>query len=99
MSKRGHPRVPFLLNGTGQTVSYTGTAGTVSNAVDAECTKIWVWTTTDAYIATGSAPTATTSDAPIPGNTPVLVRIQGGHKVSAVQISTGGDLYMCEASD
>lgn len=89
MSKRGNPEVTRPLSGL--SVAYTGTAGTTS-AVGAHETQVYVWTTSDAYIKFGG--TATTSDFPIPADTPIRCRINPGETVSAVQISSGGTLYV-----
>ena len=90
--------------GTGQTVTYTGTAGVVSNGLPEGCPAVVVWTTTAAYVKVGVSPTATTADLPIPANVPVVLPVQvatgGGAgagliKVSAVQIASGGSLFIC----
>lgn len=88
--------------GKGQNVAYTGTAGTISNALPIDCTAVWVWTTTDAYIRIGASPTAVTTDFPLPAMTPMVFPVSprdaqssNGCKVSAVQIASGGTLYVC----
>ena len=90
---RGHPQVPYPVAGVGQKVAYTATAGT-SSAVAAQTRAVIVWVSTDAYISFEG--TATTSDTPIPANTPMLFRIQGGQTVSAVQDAAGGNLFVGE---
>ena len=88
--------------GKGQSVAYTGTAGTISNALPNDCTAVWVWTTTDAYIRIGQSPTAVTTDIALPAYTPMVFPVSyidaqsaNGCKVSAVQISSAGTLYAC----
>lgn len=90
------------IYGKGQSVAYTSTAGTISSALPPDCTAVWVWATTDAYIKIGSSPTATTSDFPLPAMTPMVFPVNqrdlesaNGSKVSAVQVSAGGTLYVC----
>jgi hypothetical protein len=80
----------------GQSVAYTGTHGVISNAVADHIHAVIVWTTTTAHIAVGTAPAATTSDFPIPANVPIPLRISPGEKVSAIQVDTGGTLFVGE---
>lgn len=84
--------------GSSQTVAYTGTAGTISNAVNAnQDTLAYVFCTTAAYIAVGAAPTATTSNGvAIPANIPIILDLRKGEKVSAIQVASGGSLYVSE---
>ena len=88
--------------GKGQSVAYTGTAGTISSALPNDCTAVWVWTTTDAYIRIGQSPTAVTTDFPMPAMTPMVFPVShidaqsvNGAKVSAIRISSDGTLYVC----
>lgn len=81
---------------TTQTVAYTGTAGAISNAVGANIHRVRITVTTDAFVAFGSAPTATTSDMYVSAGYDHLFTIKPGQKVSAVQVSTGGNLYVTE---
>lgn len=82
-----------------QTVTYTGTAGTVTGWPYGP-TKVLVWATTDAYIKVGNGVTATTGSTPIPAYTPVELAIPNPAgagsslwTVSAIQIAAGGTLY------
>ncbi len=84
--------------GTSQVKAYTGTAGVIDNAIGAGTNVVRVFCTTAAYIAFGTAPTATTSDIPVPANTPEYFLISPGHKVSAVQSASGGNLHVTEMS-
>ena len=79
-------------------VSYTGTAGSISQAVRGNL--LMVWCTTDAYVTVGS--TATTSNGtPIPSYQvfwlPIPDAIRQGQTptvlVSAIQVTSGGTLY------
>lgn len=88
--------------GKTQSVAYTGTAGTITNPLPTDCTAVWVWTTSDAYIKVGSSPTATSTDFPLMAYVPVVIPVHttslqsaNGVKVSAIQISAGGTLYAC----
>lgn len=84
--------------GAHQSVAYTGTAGTISNAVGAGTNKVRVVATTAAYIAIGNSPTATTSDAYLPADRPEYFTITPGQKVSAVQVGSNGVLHVTEVS-
>lgn len=79
-----------------QTVTYTGTAGSVTGWNPGP-RGVLVWTTTDAYVKVGEAAAATTASTPIPAYTPVLFRVPRGTvstwRVSAIQIASGGSVY------
>ena len=87
---------PAFIMGTVHKQSYTGTAGVIDNAVREKCRLALVWCSTDAHIAIGSAPTATTDDRPVTAKVDVLVALQPNDKVSAIQQSGPGDLYVTE---
>lgn len=84
--------------GATQVKAYTGTAGTIDNAISSGITVVRVWLTTAGYIAIGASPTATTSDIPMPANTPEYFVVPQGSKVSAIQASSGGTLSVTEMS-
>lgn len=90
----GAPFKPGLT----QVVAYTGTAGTIANAISAQVQVVRVWCSTLAYIAIGSAPTATTSGIPMPANTPEYFIVPPGSKISAIQDASGGNLHVTEMS-
>lgn len=79
-----------------KSTAYTGTAGSTATW-NAGPQGVLVWSTTDAYIRVGEGVTATTSDTPIPANTPVPFFVPQGTgapwRVSAIQISASGTLY------
>lgn len=79
-----------------KTASYTGTAGS-TGTWDAGVEALLVWTTTAAYISVGNNVTATTSSTPIPANVPVPFAVPKGTggpwRVSAIQVSSGGNVY------
>jgi hypothetical protein len=81
---------------THQSVAYTGTAGTIANAVGAQTTKVRVLTTTDAFIKIDNSPTATSSDVYLPALQAEYFHITPGQKVSAIQVSGGGTLHVTE---
>jgi hypothetical protein len=83
---------------TAQSVAYTGTAGTIANAVGSQTYKVRVVATTDCYIKIDNGPTATTSDTLLPGLSAEYFTITPGQKVSAIQVSAGGTLNVTEIS-
>lgn len=82
--------------GTPQKVSYTGTAAAIANAIGAGVQKVRVYCTTDAYIAIGKDPTATTSHTPLAAKTAEYFTVAEGEKVSAIQDAANGVLHVTE---
>jgi len=82
--------------GTHQSVAFTGTAGTITNAIGTGVHKVRVVITSAGYIKIGVSPTATTSDVYMPADTPEYFTISPGEKVSAIQVGTGGTLHVTE---
>ncbi len=89
--------IPHRL-GTVQSASYTGTAGVITNAIGAQTYKIRVVLTSPGFIAIGAAPTATTGDHYMPADKPEYFTVTPGQKVSALQASIAGTLYVTEVS-
>jgi len=83
---------------THQSKAYTGTAGTIDNAVGTQIYKVRVVTTSAAYIKIGDSPTATTADVYMPADSPEYFTITPGQKVSAIQVSAGGTLHVTETT-
>lgn len=96
MASRNDALVTYPIAGGGQSVAYTGTAGTISNPVGSQTYVVLIVVTTDAYIQIAKSPTATSSDTLITANTPLMFRIRPGEKVSAIQLSSGGTMYVSE---
>jgi hypothetical protein len=84
--------------GTHQSIAYTGTAGTVANAIGQGVYKIRVCATSDCFLALGTSPTATTSGIYMPAGTVEYFTCSPGEKVSAIQSSAGGTLHVTEIS-
>lgn len=82
--------------GTHQSVAYTGTAGTITNAAGDGVLKVRVVVTTAAYILFGTAPTATSAGVYMPADQPEYFTVSPGEKVSAIQVSSGGTLHVTE---
>lgn len=83
---------------THQSVAFTGTAGTISNAVGAQTYKVRVIVTSAAYIKIDGSPTATSSDVYLPADSAEYFSINPGQKVSAIQVSAGGSLHVTEVT-
>lgn len=83
-------------NYPGRTAAYTGTAGSTATW-GAGPQGVVVWSTTPAYILVGEGVTATTASTPIPAFTPIPFTVPPGTgapwRVSAIQVSAGGDVY------
>jgi hypothetical protein len=83
-------------NFPGQTVAFTGTAGSTTGW-NAGPQGVMVWATEPCYVLVGEGATATTSSTPIPAFTPIPFTVPGGTgglwRVSAIQISAGGAVY------
>lgn len=84
--------------GTHQSKAYTGTAGTIDNAITTGTQKVRVVVTTAAYVKIEKDPTATTADVYMPAESVEYFTISAGEKVSAVQVSAGGTLHVTEIS-
>lgn len=84
--------------GTKQTVSYTGTAGTIANAITSGVQKVRVIVTTDAYVlpVDGAAVATAATGIYLPALAPEYLTISAGQKVSAIQVSSGGTLEVVE---
>ncbi len=78
---------------TTTTTAYTGTAGTQA-AVGAQTRIVRVILTTSGFIAFGA--TATTAGVFMPADVPDYFRINPGETVSAIQLSSGGNMYVTE---
>lgn len=79
-----------------ETTSYTGTAGnTATFQPGPDCVEVWC--DSAAYIKVGEGVTATTASTPLPANTPIIMAVPPGTgapwRVSAIQISAGGNVY------
>jgi hypothetical protein len=82
--------------GTTQNVAYTGTAGTITNGVSDGVTKLRLLTTTDAFVTTdGSTPTSSNGTYMV-AYSAEYVTVTPGQKPKAVQVSSGGTLYVTE---
>jgi len=80
--------------GTTQNVGYTGTAGTISNAVGTSLARVYC--TTDAFVAVGE--TATSASMPVAAGVPEYVACDPNDTISAIQQTGGGTLYVTAAA-
>lgn len=82
--------------GTHQSVAYTGTAGTITNAIGSGVQKVRVVVTSAAYVKVAKSATATSADVYMPADSPEYFTVAPGDKVSAIQVSSGGTLHVTE---
>lgn len=79
------------------TAAYSGTAGSTST-YPAGPQGVVVWVDSPAYVVVGEGVTATTADTPIPAYTPIPFKVPAGTgsawRVSAIQLSAGGNVYV-----
>lgn len=77
------------------TVAYTGTAGTTT-AMPANANAVRVVATTDCFIEITSAGTAAVANTGMymPAYSPEYFACPKSAKVSAIQVSTGGSIYV-----
>lgn len=92
MTSRNDATIPYPKQGGAQSVAYTGTAGTIAAGVTER--MVLVFATSAAHVSFDG--TATTADPAIPANTPLYFRIRPGQRPSAIQITSGGTLYVSE---
>lgn len=85
-----------------QVVAYTGTAGTITNAIGQGITKVKVLCTTAAFVAiinpNGGAAAAAATDMYVAANVDYYLDVVGGEKISAIQSAAGGNLHVTELS-
>lgn len=83
------------MGGSSVTVAYTGVAGTTV-ALDKDANCLRVISTTDCFIRISTAGTAAAAnvDVYLPANTPEYFDCPTLAKVSAIQVSAGGSIYV-----
>lgn len=84
--------------GTHQSKAFTGTAGTIDNAIGSGTFKVRVVVTSAAYVKVDNSPTATSADVYMAADSPEYFTCTPGQKVSAIQVSSGGTLHVTEVS-
>lgn len=75
--------------------TYTGTAGTYG-PIGAEIYKVRALTTTDAWVTTDGSTPSSTNGAYVVASSPEYFTTTPGQSVKAVQVSSGGTLYVTE---
>jgi len=85
-----------FISGKTQKVTYTGTAGVITNPVSSQFVRVWC--STDAFVVEGDSPTADANATPVAAKVAeyVLVSNPGTSKFSAIQQASGGTLYITE---
>lgn len=82
--------------GTNQTITVGAASAALGTAFGAYTTVARLVSTTACHIAYGATPTATTSNAYLPANTPWFIEVAPGMKVAAIQNAAGGTLHVTE---
>lgn len=86
-----------LFAGTAHKITTSGTSA-VSSAWASTTRVVFVFATTDCYVAFGSNPTATVNDHFLPGGIRVPWGVVPGEKVAVIQSSAAGVLYISEGA-
>jgi len=89
----------FHVHQTPQNVAYTGTAGTVTNALATTTTAVRITVTSNAFVefVSGSDVATAATGFFVMANVPIIAPVPPGKtKVSAIQVSAGGSLYITE---
>lgn len=94
--QNGHT-LQCIAIGTTQNRTFTGTTAQ-SSAVGATTNIVRVVATQNCWIKFGASPTATTSDIYLPSGVVEYFKITPGHKIAAIQDSTGGTLNIGEGA-
>lgn len=97
LTTRGISYMPVFGYDSTASVAYTGSQGSTSpiNADDGAGTVLLrVLTTTAAYIDVGANPNPSSAKIPLPANTETIIEVVAGHRVGAIQQSSGGTLYV-----
>lgn len=83
---------------TAQNVAYTGTAGTITNAVGSQTYRVRVVCTTDAFVLNvdGAGVVTAATGAYLPAFSVEYFTVTPGQKVSAIQVTAGGTMYVSE---
>jgi hypothetical protein len=76
-------------------VAYTGTAGSYG-PVGAQTYKVRVLVTTDAWVTTDGSTPSSTAGAYAVANTPEYFTVTPGQTIKAVQVASGGTMYVTE---
>ena len=89
-----------LVPAGGQVVAYTGTAG-VSTAINAHSGTVRLVSTTACFVdfsaAGGTVTAAVNTGAYLPADSPEYFAVPNNCKISAVQLTAGGNLYISQA--
>jgi hypothetical protein len=78
----------------GTTLSFSAPSGGSDNARNTYLLRVLC--TTAAFIRVGISPTAVAADFPVAANVPENIPCYPGDKVSAIQVASGGNLYVHE---
>ena len=83
--------------GATQTITSSGSSAATSNAVGAQTYAVSIVATQDVYLTFAVAPTTTATNGVFhKKDWPTKYRIAPGEKVAALQVSSGGTVYVSE---
>lgn len=93
-----HSGTVFRL-GTHQIAAYTSVANAITNAIGAGTNVVRVVPTTAAYVKVGNTPVAAaTNSVYMKAGEPEYFACTPGQRVSAVRVTTSGNLHVTEVS-
>lgn len=88
----GAYRFSAPVGDTSSKVAYTGTAGEITGLVDGALYRVWA--STACHIRFAATGDADTGDLPLAASTAEYFILNGVTRVSAIQQSSGGNLYV-----
>lgn len=82
--------------GITRSITYTAGAGTIGTGFSTGVAKARVVTTTDAFVIIGKDVTASNTCCYMPALVPEYFTVSPGEVLSAIQVTTGGSVYVTE---
>ena len=82
-----------------QTITTSGSSAALSTSITEGVEAVYLTATEHCYVAWGASPTATTSDMYLTKDWPYCLKVSPGEKLAALQVSSGGTLYVTEVSE
>lgn len=94
---RANTTTPYPLKGECQSITTSGTSARTSAGVTDQTRFVAIAATEAVHYGLGdSAVTATSADTYLAGGAEHFIRINPGQYVAAIQVSTGGTVYVSE---
>ena len=82
--------------GSTQTITTSGSSAAISTAFASGTRRVRIVATEDIHLKFATSPTAATSDPFLPANQVEYFKVTAGEKVSAIQNSAAGTVYVTE---